>query len=362
MSKEQLRSLRRSIDEVDRQIVRLLERRIGLARRIGEVKRLLEMPVRDLDRERAVLEGVGKMAEAVGLRKEGARAIFREIIAACRGVQEATRVAFLGPKGTFTEMAARSFFPPAGTEFIPCPTIRSVFRRVQTGDTPYGVVPVENTLEGSVTATLDQFLASDLMVYGEVELHVEQCLILAPGTSLEDVKVILSHPQALAQSRNYLEERLASAELREVSSTAEAVRLLSKVPHAAAIGTELAARLYGMRVVARGIQDSPRSYTRFFVLSEHDHPRTGRDKTSIIFSVEHVPGALYRALEVFAERGINLTKIESRPVKRRRWEYVFFLDFEGHRHDEVCHEALEALRRRAILVKVLGSYPTWGSA
>lgn len=360
MGEERLRSLRRKIDEIDDRILGLLRKRIETSKKIGDVKRSIGVSVRDVEREKEVIKRLTKEAERAKLKNGHVKAIYREIIVACRSAQEkVVKVAFLGPRGTFTEQAGRKFFPSAGAEFLPRPTIRDVFREVETGEASFGTVPVESTTEGSVTTTLDRFLTSNLMVYGEVELQVMHDLILSPESSLDDVKVIMSHPQALAQCRDYLHEHFPDVELLETRSTAEAVRRLSKVPNAAAIGTDLAAEIYGMKVVTKGIQDNPRNYTRFFILSKKDHPRTGHDKTSVLFSVEHVPGALYRALGVFAERDVNLTKIESRPTKQKPWEYVFFLDFEGHRDGKACRETLEELKRRSTFIKVLGSYPTW---
>ncbi len=358
MSYEEIASLRRRIDEVDAQIASLLAERIGIARKIGEHKRRLKLPIEDVRREKEVISRVRRLAQDMGVPPEDYEAIFREIISACKRAQSREKkVAFLGPWGTFTEEAARRFFPKAGTEFIPAPSIYDVFRMVTSQDADYGVVPVENSVEGSVNATLDLLFSHDVQVCGEVELPIRHCLIVAPGTSLEDIDVIISHPQALAQCRRFLEERLPGRALREVDSTAKAVEMLKEIRNAAAIGTEVAAERHGMVVIARDIQNSPRNFTRFLAISTHDQPPTGRDKTSLVFSIPHVPGSLYKALEVFAKRNINLTKIESRPTRHTPWEYIFFLDFEGHRLLSPYHEAIEELSRRAIFVKVLGSYP-----
>lgn len=356
---ERKKRLRKDIDDIDRQILRLLKKRLSIAKQIGAIKRRRGAPIRDVAREEKILLKLRREAQKIGLSAEDTEAIYKEIIASCRQAQETVKVAFLGPYGTFTEVATRKFFSSSGTGLIPCTSIRDVFREVETGEASHGVVPVESSTEGSVTTTFDQLLTSNLMVYGEIELQVKHNLIIHPKTDLKDVEVVLSHPQAIAQCKGYLEEHLPGAEVREVSSTAKAVKALSDAPNAAAIGTDLAASIYGMKVAARGIQDNPRNYTRFFVLASGDHPKTKRDKTSIIFSVTHTPGSLYRALEVFAERNINVSKIESRPTKQKRWDYVFFLDFEGHRSDKIYQEAIKNLRTRTLFVKVLGSYPTW---
>lgn len=361
-AKSEIAALRKKIDQVDKEILKLLKARTELAKQIGRAKRSVGLPIRDLEREKTVLAKVSQEAKLSGLIAEDVKALYKEIIALSRRLEgEETKVAFLGPQGTFAEEAARKFFPSAGTTFIPCTSIVDVFREVENGEALYGVVPVESSTEGAVNVTLDQLLSSNLMVCGEIELQVRHNLIIPSTADLKNVEVVVSHPQALAQCRRYLEEHFPNVETKEVSSTAKAVAMLSKLPNAAAIGTELAAEIYGMKLAAKGIQDNPRNYTRFFILSKNDCPKTGQDKTSVIFSVKHVPGALYKALEEFATRKVNITKIESRPTKQKQWEYVFFLDFEGHRTDKISQETLEGLRKKTIFLKTLGSYPAWSS-
>jgi len=266
-------------------------------------------------------------------------------------------VAYLGPEGTFCEQAAQKYFHDTTSALITCPTIREVFYAVEQTKAAYGVVPVENSLEGSERRTLDLLLEKELLISGEVDLRVVHNFIVRPGTLLEHVRMILSHPQALAQCRQFLEKHFPKAELREVSSTARAVQQLTEVENAAAVGTEIAAQRYGMEIAYRQIEDDLNNFTRFFILSKEDRMPTGRDKTSLIFSAKHEPGALFQVLEAFAVRGINLTKIESRPQRGRPWEYVFYLDFEGHRTEQRSKEALEAMKEKCIFVKILGSYP-----
>jgi len=265
------------------------------------------------------------------------------------------QVAYLGPEGTFCEQAARKHFSRA--VFVPCPSVADIFIAVETGGANYGVVPVENSTEGSERVTLDRLLESKVMICGEVELKITQNLIVKPSIGLSQVRVILSHPQALAQCRRFIEKTFPRMELKETSSTAKAVEMLKSVDNAAAIGTEAAAERSGMTVLARSIEDEPNNFTRFFVLGERDAEPTGGDKTSLIFSAKHLPGSLYRVLEVFAVRDINLTKIESRPEKSKPWNYLFYLDFEGHRADAKSREVLDEMRERCDFVKVLGSYP-----
>lgn len=265
-------------------------------------------------------------------------------------------VAFQGERGAYSENAVYQFFGSTA-EAKPCRDFRDVFESVKKQEAQAGVVPVENSIEGSVNQNYDLFFTYDLKVCGEVIVKVAHCLIANPGTSLDAVKAVYSHPQALAQCRSFL-ERL-NCELIPTYDTAGSVKLIKekKLTNAAAIASEKAAELYGMKILARDIADNPENYTRFFVLSKEDSPITGKDKTSIIFSAKHEPGSLYHALGEFAKRNINLTKIESRPTKKTPWEYNFYLDFEGHRTEPRCAEALKALEKYAIFVRILGSYP-----
>jgi len=266
------------------------------------------------------------------------------------------KVAFQGEIGAYSESAVYSFFGPSA-EVKPCKNLSDVFESVEKGETLYGVVPIENSIEGSVNQTYDLFLTHDLKVCGEIVLKIVHCLITNPKTRLNSVKVVYSHPQALAQCRSFLED--LDCELIPTYDTAGSVKMMKekRLMDAGAIASERAAEIYGMKILAKGIADNPNNYTRFFVLSKNDSPLTGKDKTSIIFSTKHVPGALFHALEEFALRNINLTKIESRPTKQQPWEYNFYLDFEGHRLEEKCQEALRTLEKKSAFVRILGSYP-----
>lgn len=269
---------------------------------------------------------------------------------------EGVVVAFQGERGAYSESAVYSFFGPSAKP-KPCRTFREVFEEVKAKKAEFGVVPIENSIEGSVNQVYDLFLEYDLKVCGEIILKIEHCLIANPGSTLSSIEVIYSHPQALAQCRNFLEE--LGCEMISTYDTAGSVKMIKekRLLNAGAIASERAAMIYGMKVLAKGISDNPNNYTRFFILYERDSPPTGKDKTSIIFSTKHIPGALYQALEEFALRKINLTKIESRPTKQRPWEYNFYLDFEGHRSEPRCVEALEGLRKKTTFLKILGSYP-----
>jgi chorismate mutase/prephenate dehydratase len=270
--------------------------------------------------------------------------------------KERVKVAFQGERGAYSESAVYTFFG-ATADVKPCRDLAEVFESVDKQEAQFGVVPVENSLEGSVNQTYDLFLIYNLKVCGEIIIRISHCLIANPNTSLEAVKTVYSHPQALAQCRSFL-ERLGR-ELIPTYDTAGSVKMLKEkgLREAAAVASENAAEIYGMKILAREIEDNPENYTRFFVLSKEDSPITGRDKTSIIFAASHTPGSLYHALGEFAERKINLTRIESRPTKQKPWEYNFYLDFEGHRGEGHCAEALKALEKNALFIKILGSYP-----
>lgn len=265
------------------------------------------------------------------------------------------KVAFQGEIGAYSEEAVYAYFS-SPVQAVSCKTLNDVFNSVEKGDADYAVVPIENSLEGSVNQTYDLFLGSNLTVCGELNLRIRHCLIALPKTKLSDIKTVYSHPQALAQCRKFLES--LNCEAISTYDTAGSVKMLGekKLTNAAAIAGGRAAKIYNMRIVKRGIEDNPNNYTRFFVLSRNDAAPSGNDKTSIVFSLRHVPGSLYRALEEFAVRDINLMKIESRPTRQKPWEYNFYLDFEGHRKERRCEEALKGLEKKATFVKVLGSY------
>lgn len=265
------------------------------------------------------------------------------------------KIAFQGEIGAYSESAVYSFFGPS-IEVKPCENLSDVFESVKNEETSYGVVPIENSIEGSVNQTYDLFLEYDLKVCGEIVLRIAHCLIAHPGTRLNSIKTVYSHPQALAQCRKTLEK--LGCRLLSTFDTAGSVKMIKEegLKYAGAVASERAAEIYDMSVLLREIGDTPNNFTRFFVLSKKDSSPSGKDKTSIIFSVKSIPGALYYVLKEFANRKINLTKIESRPTKGTPWEYNFYLDFEGHRNEEKCQEALEKIKDKTLFVKILGSY------
>lgn len=266
------------------------------------------------------------------------------------------KVAFLGPKGTFTEQAARSYFLD-NYEFVEYRDIPEVFTAISSGLVKFGVVPIENSIEGSVNIALDLLFESNIKVSGEIEQRIIQNLITEDNVSIRDIKKVISHPQAIAQCRDFLKSKLPKSERIEIASTSAAVKAVKGTTDMAAIGSELAAKSYKMKILCAGIEDNPNNSTRFFVLSQQELAQTGNDKTTIIFSVKHAPGALYDALGVFASRNINLTKIESRPTRKKPWEYIFYCGFEGHKDEKLIQEVLNELKDKTIFMKVLGSYP-----
>jgi len=371
----ELSSLRSRIDRIDGEILNLLRKRVELAGKIGVLKMEKGLPVIDEAREEDVYTRLSEKAKALGITVSDVKSIYREIIRMCTAVQaketeekkttaslgvrkseKISSVAFQGEVGAYSEQAARLFFGPTAS-VRPCKSLSSVFEMVEKGVSAFGVVPVENSLEGSVNETYDLLLDSSLKVSGEIDLRVVHCLIASPETQLSDIRVVYSHPQALAQCRRFLES--LNCEVVSTYDTAGSVKMIRerRLVDSAAVASEKAADVYGMKVLRRAIEDSPNNYTRFYVLSKDDAPPSGRDKTSIIFSVKHLPGTLFNALQEFAARSINLTKIESRPNRQNPWEYNFYLDFEGHRKDVACKDALGGLRKRSIFVKILGSYP-----
>jgi chorismate mutase/prephenate dehydratase len=270
--------------------------------------------------------------------------------------RQGIKIAFQGEKGAYSESAAYCFFGNS-TQTFSCRRFSDVFKNLKISKVNYGVVPIENSIEGSVNPVYDCFLEFNHKVCGEIILKINHCLIVNPKTRLEDIRVIYSHPQALGQCRIFLENM--DAEIISTYDTAGSVKIIKerKLYNAGAIAGERAARLYSMNIIAREISDNLNNYTRFFILSKKEASASGNDKTSIIFSAKHKPGALYKILREFAERNINLTKIESRPTKQKPWEYFFYLDFDGHKTESKPAEALVELRKRAIFVKILGSYP-----
>ncbi len=355
--KAELQRLRRDIDAADDQVLRLISERAKLAHRIGEIK---AGNIYRPEREAQVLSRLAEFNAASGgpLPAGAVRQIFREIMSACLALEQPLKIAHLGPAGTFSESAARSHFGSAPT-LTPCAAIDDVFRAVESGNADYGVVPVENSTEGAIGRTLDLLLTSPLKICGEVNLSIHQNL-LSKAAAVTGVAKLYSHAQSLAQCHEWLNRNLAGVQRVPVASNAEAARLAAEDATACAIAGEAAATLYGLNVLAANIEDEPDNTTRFLVLATHDAGPSGNDRTSFVCSAQNKPGAVHDLLTPLKDHGVSMSKFESRPargLKGSRWEYVFFIDVEGHRSEARVAAALDALRGRVGFLKELGSYP-----
>jgi chorismate mutase/prephenate dehydratase len=350
-----LPELRTKIDALDDEILRLLNERATLAGHVATVKEQLNVPFYVPSRERAIIERLAA-ANPGPFPSEAIRPVFQEIFSACLSLEKKVRVAFLGPEATYTHLAAKRQFG-LSARAIPVGTIAGVFEEVERGAADFGVVPVENSTEGVVNHTLDTFIDSELKISAEIVLEVSHCLLAHPGAELGDIQRVYAHPQALAQCRRWLAAHLPRATLVEATSNAEGARMVGSDAHGAAVASEMAARQYDLEVIRRKIEDLTSNVTRFLVIGKAQAAPTGADKTSVLMAVKDEPGILYRVLEPLSKRQLNLTKIESRPSRRKAWEYVFFVDIDGHHSEPKVAEALEELRGAAKLLKVLGSYP-----
>jgi chorismate mutase/prephenate dehydratase len=350
---DDIEKLRREIDALDDELLKLLNRRAGLAGRIGAQK-----PGGSAYRPEREAQILKRMQEhnPGPLAAERISAVFREVISACRGLEEAIRVSYLGPEGTFSEQAVRKHFGRA-VDALPMASVDEAFRRCEAGAVQFTVVPVENSTEGVVGRTLDLLLVTPLRICAEIELRVQQNL-LSKG-SIKNIRRVYSHSQSLAQCEAWLAQNLAGVERIPVASNAEAAQRAAKEDGSAAIAGEAAAERYGLEVLARAIEDSPNNTTRFLVLGQVDAAPTGRDRTSLVLSADNKPGAVHALLTPLAQHGVSMTRIESRPARSRSalWEYMFFIDVEGHQKDSRIAQALAELRSKAPYLKVLGSYP-----
>ena len=354
MKKPKLESLRQSMKDKDSEIIRLLNERALISIKIGEAKGQEGIQVYDPAREAKVYKYLQELSSGP-LPQDAVQAIFREIISASRDLQKPTTVAFLGPEASFSHLASRLHFGESSS-FLPQSGIARVFDEVEKGSVDWGVVPVENSLEGSVNVTLDRLILTPLKIRAEIYLRISQSLI-SSAKSKKGIKNIYSHPQALAQCQSWLRTNLPNCTLGEMESTAAAVQIVRGKKTEAAIGSSLAAEFYGLNILAESIEDNPSNMTRFLVIGEGEGQSTGNDKTSLIFATPDSPGSLHRALSSFAGRRINLSKIESHPVKERLWEYLFFVDVIGHVNDKEIKRCLEELKEKTTYLKILGSYP-----
>jgi len=348
-----LAEIRAKIDALDERVLALLSERAELVHQVGELKRKSGEPYYAPEREEALLSRL-VAANKGRLPGSSVRSIYREILSAMRALEQEITVAYLGPQATFSHQAAAAHFGSA-VSFAPERTIGDVFEAVERGRAHYGVVPIENSLEGAVNATLDRFMDTTAKICAQLFLPVE--LNLLGRGPLSSVKKIYSHPQPFGQCRRWLSEHLPAADCVEVASTARAAELASGEETSAAIASSMAGEFFGLPVLAASIQDSPGNLTRFFVVGNQETQPSGLDKTSVMFAVKDQPGALAKALQPFEKAGVSLTRIESRPSKRRPWEYYFFADFAGHAADPSISAALSDLQAVCAFTRILGSYP-----
>lgn len=351
-SDDELQSHRAAIDGIDRDLLRALNRRAEHAQAIGKIKG--ESAAYRPEREAQVLRAL-REANPGPLPGDAVAGIFRQVMSACLALERQLRISYLGPAGTFShEAVGRHFGQSVDAE--PCPSIDEVFRVAESGRTDYAVVPVENSTEGAVGRTLDLMCQTELTIVGEIRLRIQQNL-LSNTAALDAVSKIYSHAQSLSQCVLWLARHLPAVPRIPVASNAEAARLAASEPGAAAIAGEAAAAIYALDVLAHHIEDDPNNTTRFWVLGRHAVARSGDDETSLVMSAQNRPGAVHALLEPLARHGVSMSRLESRPARTGLWEYLFFVDLEGHRDDAPVAAALAELGARAPFLKLLGSYP-----
>jgi chorismate mutase / prephenate dehydratase len=351
---KKLEPLREQIDAIDKQILDLLNRRARIAQEVGHLKAETNAPVFRPEREAQVLRNAAERNPGP-LARSDVQTIFREIMSACRALEKRVTVAYLGPAGTFSEQAVYRQFGHA-VEGLACASIDEVFRATEAGTADFGVVPVENSTEGAVNRTLDLLLQTTLSISGELSLAVHHSLMSKNG-SMDGIKRICAHSQALAQCQAWLNQHYPNIERQAVASNGEAARLAGEDPTAAAIAGEIAGQKYNLQVVNANIQDDPHNRTRFAVIGRLQTAPSGRDQTSLVLSVPNKAGAVYNLLAPLAKHGVSMTRFESRPARMGTWEYYFYVDVEGHAQDDKVAKALAELKENAAFFKLLGSYP-----
>ena len=345
---------RDKIDQIDTGILKLLNKRAELAIKIAKTKAENDMDFYAPERELKIYERLTKINKGP-FTNEAIKTVFREIISASLSLEQPIKIAYLGPKATFTHIASIHHFG-LSADFVQKRNIPEIFDEVERDRVNFGVVPIENSTEGVVSNTLDMFVDYNLKICAEILLEISHHLLSKTG-NMENIEKVYSHPHAIAQCRNWLENNLPNIPILDVASTALAAQNASDDPSVAAIASEFAATLYDLSIVRRKIEDNINNFTRFLVIGKKEPEKSGDDKTSIMFSVKDEVGALHLMLEPFARNSINLTKIESRPLKKKAWEYIFFLDMEGHISDENVKNALDELNKNSLFLKILGSYP-----
>ena len=350
-----LDDIRRQIDTIDKELLDLLNRRADLVHEVGVVKKRDGLQIYAPEREEALLRRLISMNQG-RLSETSIRAIYREIMSAALALEDDLKIAYLGPKGTWTHQAAIKKFGHS-VSYSPQPNFADVFEQVTRRSADYGVVPIENSTEGAVSHTLDLFVDSPLHICSQILLRIENCLMAAIPRS--EIRTLYSHPQVFGQCRAWIHKNFPQADLVEVSSTTKAAQIAQEQAKqgAAALGGPLAAEIYGLDLLESSIQDRATNTTRFLVIGEKTCPPTGHDRTSVLFAIHDRPGSLVKALQAFDNFHINLSKIESRPSKRKDWEYVFYVDLAGHCEDQQVSEALAELHQHCSMIKLLGSYP-----
>jgi len=355
--KENLKKLRQRIDKIDQELLRLLNERGRWVQGVGAIKAQTQQAIFSPERERELLARLKKLNRGP-LPPEAVEAIFMEVVNVSRTLQKALRVAYFGPEATFTHQAALRQFGRSAA-LLPCKSISEVFAEVARDRTDYGVVPIENSTEGVVNHTLDMFIDAPLSICSELEMPIQLALLGRRGKAPleQSIKTLYAFGQPLAQCRRWIETHLPDAQIIEAASTAQSAQLAAKNARSAAVASPIAASIYGLDILVSRIEDSANNFTRFLVIGKTQPEPTGRDKTSILFSVKDRVGALHDILLPFKKYGLNMTKIESRPTRQKAWEYVFFVDFLGHRSDRRVQQALALLEKSCVFLKILGSYP-----
>lgn len=348
-----LSTLRKEIDSLDARIIELLNERAAITLSIGKEKIRQKQPIYAPEREQNVLKRIRALNKGP-INKDALDAIYREVMSASLALEKPLRIGYMGPEATFSHLASLKRFG-SSVQHVACENVAEVFRQVESGDCDYGVVPIENSIEGVVTHTMDLLVDSDLKICSQVLLDVTHHLM--SKVPLARVKEIYSHPQVLAQCRQWLIKNQPRAHLIPAVSTTRAAQIVVRRKNAACIASQVAASLYGLTILQRNIQDSAHNITRFLVISSMDTPPTGHDRTSLVFSIKDRVGALHAMLTPFMKHKINLTKIESRPSKKKAWDYYFFVDCEGHQNDPPVARALSQLEAMCKFLKILGSYP-----
>ncbi len=348
-----LAQCRREIDRLDEAIIALLDRRAEVARRVGQLKTVQGKDVFDAGRHLQLLNGIARRGRG-DFPSEGLRNVFGEILSVCLNLQAPQTIAFLGPEATFTHIAARRAFGRS-PQFVDYETIPDIFLAVEKGWAHYGVVPIENSTGGVIHATLDELMNYELSICAEVYIPIRHHLLAAGPRSA--IRRVCTHPQILSQCRVWLRENLPGVEQVETATSAEGAKLAQADPTVATIGSAMAAEIYHLTILEEGIEDKKDNVTRFLIIGRQRSRPSGQDRTSIMFSIKDEPGALYHLLKPFADRKINMTKIESRPTRMRAWDYIFFVDIEGHISNPTVAKVIEKLRRHCTYLRVLGSYP-----